>query len=209
MLQIRKKVNTWELKVLDLQHLMTYLEQPDPYVEEQVQVVLSELRNLTKTAAQGEVILKAHSVQRDCAQILKQVKSEDVFATSFVDPRNFWCTPQGDLYRQQCFDLVRKGIKITRVFIEPARVDDEELQCIEDEIEKQKSKGVRVKRVPESNLPEECRLDFLLIPGKYVAYLVLGARGDVLQELKVCFGKEGLDKAKQLAEEVERLSTEC
>ena len=208
--RLDEKIANWELKVLDLQHLMPYLEKPDPFLKQQVSTSIDELRRLARGAAAREVVLKAHSIQRDCINILKLVQSgDDVFATSYVNPKFFWCTPEGELYRQQCIDLVQKGHKVTRVFIEPAVADDEERKCIEDEIEKQKVKGVRVKRVLEATLPEDCRKDFLLIPGKYAAYLDVGARGDILKELKVCFSAEELDKARSLADEIETLSTEC
>ena len=208
--KLEKKINEWELKVLNLQHLMPYLQQANPYVREQVESSLRELRKIVETAIQGEVVLKeVHSIQRDYINLLDRVQSGDVFAASYVNPALFWCTPEGDLYRQKCFELVQRGVKVTRVFIRPAGADNEEWQCTEHEIAKQKANGVRVKVVLESSLPPECKQDFLLIRGEYVAYLVIGAGGDVLDHFRVCFSKGELDTAGRLAQELEKLSTKC
>lgn len=206
--RLEKKVAEWELKVLNLQYLMPYLDRADPYVRDQVRALLDALHDLVRTATKGEMVLKPHSAQRDCIDLLKRVQSENVFATSYIDPKSFWCTPEGALYRQQCFNLVQRGIEITRVFIEPTRADDGQKQCIKDEILKQKTNGVRVRRVLESALPEGCRKDFILIPDKYVGYLGVG-KADVVEQLTVCFSKKELNKAKQLAEEILTFSVEC
>lgn len=206
--KLEKKINEWELKVLNLQHFMPYLEQTNPYVRDQVDSSLRKLRELVEVAIKGEVVLRAHSIQRDAINLLDRVQSGDVFATSYVNLKLFWHTYEGDLYGQKCFELVQRGVKVTRVFIRPAQADDEEWQCTEDEIAKQKANGVRVKVVLESSLQPECRQDFLLIPDEYVAYLDIGARGDVIKQLRVCFSEEELKTAKELAREIEKFSTE-
>ena len=207
--ELEKKINEWEVKVLNLQHLMPYLQQTHPYVREQIESSLRRLRKLVDDVAlKEEVILKAHSIPRDVTYLLDRVKSGDVFATSYVKPALFWDTPEGDLYGQKCFELVQRGVKFTRVFIKPARVDEEEWQCTMDEITKQKANGVRVRIVLESSLPPDSKQDFLLISDEYVAYLHIGARGDVLEQLRVCFSKDELKTAKEMAQEIEKLSTE-
>jgi len=87
------------------------------------------------------------------------------------------------------------GIEVKRVFIENATADSEERQCIEDQIAEQKESGLHIKRVLESNFSEYFRKDLLLIQGKCVAYLGLGSRGTVLEELKICVNKDELEKS--------------
>ena len=207
--KLENKINEWEVKVLNLQHIMPYIEQTHPYVRDQIESSLRNLRKLADdVAVKNEVVLQAHSIQRDITHLLDQVKSGDVFASSYLKPSLFWDTPEGDLYGQKCFELVQRGVKFTRIFIKPARVDDEEWQGTVREIERQRANGVRVKIALESSLPPDSRKDFLLIPDEYVSYAHMGARGDLLEQVRVCFSEEELKTAKGMAQEIERFSTE-
>ena len=211
--ELDSKVAEWERKALDLPQVLPYLTHltpADPYFAQQVRASMDELGSLARGAAGGELVLRPRSIQQACIEFLKQADTGgEVFAASYVNPEFFWCTPEGALYRQHCIDLTRKGVKMTRVFLIPARANHNETKCVNDEIAQQKGSGVRVKRVLESSLPPESRKDFLLIQGKYVAYLGVGGRGDLLEELKVCNSKTELEKAGRLAETIERLSEEC
>jgi len=88
---------------------------------------------------------------------------------------------------------VKRGIEVKRVFIEKATADGEERQCIEDQIAEQKKGGLHIKRVLEPNLSEDSRKNLLLIEGENVAYLGLGSRGKVLEELKISVNKNELE----------------
>ena len=208
--ELDDKVASWEKKALDLPHVLPYLKQPDKFFSHQISTYMDELGKLARGAAQGELVLKPRSIHQACIEIVKQAEKKDViFATSYINPEFFWCTPDGDLYRQNCEALIRNETKVTRVFIVPARTDESERQCIEEEIKRQKEIGVKVKRVPESSLTQEARIDLLLIRGKYVAYLGIGGRGDIISELRICNTKEEIDRAESIVNTIEQFSIEC
>ncbi len=204
-----RKMTEWENKALGLPATLSYPKNVDTYLQQQVRLKKEELLRLAKGAEEGEIVLRPRSVQQAAIDFLKQTKpGEKIFATSYVNPEAFWCTPEGQLYREDCFELVDQGVEITRVFIESTGATEREKQCIVEELERQKGhKNLKLRRTLGSRLPPDARKDMLLIADRYVAYLGIG-RGDTLEELKICTAPEQVEKAKTLAENIVKLSDE-
>jgi hypothetical protein len=206
---LEHKVGQWEDNVLGLVGMASYGEKLDDFVQQEIRLQREALVRLANSAKSGEIVIRSRSVQQVAIDLLKQAKAGDkVFATSYVNPDIFWCTPEGQLYRQACFDLCNHGVEITRVFIERARADEREKQSVIDEMKRQKrTKDLKLRKTLESRLPTQARKDMLLIPGRFVAYLGIGT-GDVLEEVRVCTAAEQIERAKKLVADITTLSDE-
>jgi hypothetical protein len=206
---LNQGIAEWEDKALELSTVLGYLQNLDPYFKKQVLAKKDELLRLAKDAKDGEITFRPRSIQQIAIDILRQAKpGEKIFATSYINPEAFWCTPEGELYRQACFDLASQGVEITRIFIESSHATERDKQCVMDEVRLQRDhKNVKLRKTLESRLPPEARKDILLIPGRYLVYLGIGT-GDILEELRICTATEELEKAKSLVDNLLQLSQE-
>lgn len=204
-------VAQWEQKALNLPITLSHLENGDPYIKQLVRSAINEGQLLARGAADGEIVLRPRSIQQIAIDFIKQAKPGDkVFATSYINPIAFWSTAEGALYRQICFDLAERGVQITRVFIEAARADQVEKECVKAEMKEQKQKGyanMELRKTTEARLPAEARKDLFLIYDRYVSYLGIGG-GNTLEYLRICTRPDQLQKAKTLAQYIIGLSDE-
>jgi hypothetical protein len=158
-----------------------------------------------KGAVDGEFAVKARSILQEAIDVYKQAKPGDkIFNT------NYWSgypTPQSDLYRRTIFDLAASGVDITRVFIEGDSFTDDEKKRQRDEMDRLKDR-IHVRFVTESLLTPEARVNFLFIYDKIVGYAISARNLNLVNDIQFYTRREELDKAKELAETVIRLSEE-
>jgi len=129
-----------------------------------------------------------------------------------TNPGTGWGTPQWDVFRQKCFDMVDKGIDFTRIVIEPTAATPEEKKRLRQEMDRQKEK-LKVGFIRESRLPQDVKQNSFLIYDRYFAYATysktLGTSiRHLVEETTFFTRREELDKAKALAETIIRLSEE-
>ena len=207
-----RQVNEWEDKAMNFPVALSHREDIDPYLMKFARSTRDEAVRLAKEAADGEVILKARPMFHFAANFIKVAKPGDkVVAISYGQ---FWDTPQGEMYRQTNFDLVEKGVDITRVFVEDTTATPEEKKHLVQEMDRQKE-HLKIRWIKESRLPPDMQVDGVIIYDRYAAFTNFAkprgiSRGRIteLDELRICARRDELEKAKEIAETIMRLSEE-
>ncbi len=203
--QQERQVAEMEDKVLDLPVTLSKLGETDPYLRRLVHLSKDETIRYAKGAVDGEIVVKARNIVQVAIDIYKQAKPGDkIFNT------NYWSgypTPQSDVYRRTMIDLAASGVDITRVFIEGDTFTDEEKKRQREEMERLKD-HIHVRFVKESLLPPEARKNMALIVDKIYGYGPSGSKGILFDEVRYITRREELDKAKELAETIIKLSEE-
>ena len=207
-----RQVNEWEDKAMNFPVALSHREDIDPYLMKFARSTRDEALRLAKEATDGEVILKARPLFNLAADFIKVARPGDkVVAIAYGQ---FWGTPQGEMYRQTNFDLVEKGVDITRIFVESTTATPEEKKHLVQEMGRQKE-HLKIRWIKESRLPPDMKADGVIIYDRYAAFPNFAkprgtSRGRITEvdELRICARRDGLEKAKELAETVMRLSEE-
>ena len=208
--QFSEEVADIEDKALNLPITLSKLENVDPYFKQLAHSAKDEALRFAKGAVDGEILIKARHMVQVAIELIKQAQPGDkVFAT------NYWAGyyhPQTDMWRQTCFDVAAKGVDLTRVFIEGITFTHEEKKRQREEMDRQKD-HLNVRFVKESLLPPEARKNFLVIYDRVVGYAALARLGSVskgmsFEDIRLYTQREELDKAKELAESIIKLSEE-
>jgi len=200
-----QQVTEMEDKVLNLPVTMSKLEEASPYMKRFAHSARDEAIRYIKGAVDGEIVVKARNLVQVAIDIYKQAQPGDkIFNT------NYWSgysTPQSDLYRRTIIDLAANGVDVTRVFIEGDTFTDEEKKRQREEMERLKD-HINVRFVKESLLPPEARKNMALIVDRIYGYASSASKGTLFDDIRFYTRREELDKAKELAETVIRLSEE-
>ena len=203
--QQERQASEMEDKVLNLPVTLSKLDEASPYLKRLAHSAREEAIRYIKGAVDGEIVVKARSILQEGIDIYKQAKpGEKLFTT------NYWSgypTPQSDLYRRTIIDLAANGVDITRVFIEGDTFTDEEKERQRAEMERLKD-HIHVRFVKESLLPPEARRNMALIVDRIYGYASSTSKGILFDYVRWNTRREELDKAKELAETVIRLSEE-
>lgn len=208
--QHERQVNEWEDKVMNFPVTLSHREDIDPFLKAIVHHEKDELLRLAKEAEDGKLTLKARIVAHFLPNYYKLAQPGDkVLATN---PGTGWGTPQWDIIRQICFDLVDKGVDFTRVFIEPTGATPEDKKRLKQEMERQKEK-IKVRFIKESRLPPETKQNCFFIYDKYFAYGTYSKTPGttlkhLMEEATFCTRRNELEKAKEMAENLIKLSEE-
>jgi len=203
--QQKQQVAEMEDKVLSLPVTLSKLGEASPFMKRLAHSVRDEAIRYIKGAVDGEIIVNARSVMQIGIEIYKQAKpGEKIFST------NYWSgysIPQSDIYRRTMFELAASGVDVTRVFIEGDTFTEEEKERQREEMERQKD-HLHVRFVKEYQLPPEARRNILMILDRIVGYASSASKGILLDEFRLITRREELDKAKELAETIIKLSEE-
>jgi hypothetical protein len=208
--QFSGEVADMEDKALNLPVTLSKLEGTDPYLKRLAHSAKDEALRFAKGAVDGEILLKSRSIVQVAVELTKLTQPADkVFATTYMAG---WDQPQADIWRQVCFDAAAKGVDFTRVFIEGVTFKSGEKKLMKEEMERQKD-HLRVRFVKESLLPPEARRDMLTIFDRIVGYagfVKLGgmSKGMLVDDIRLYTQRDELEKAKELAETIIKLSEE-
>ena len=202
--QQKRQASELEDKVLNLPVTLSKLEEASPFLKRLAHSTRDEAIRYIKGAVDGEIVVNTRSVLQTGIDIYKQAKpGEKIFSI------NYWSsspTPLTDVYRRAMFDLAANGVDITRVFVEGMSFTSEEKEYQRAEMDRQKD-HLHVRFVKESLLPPEARKNILLIFDRIFGYGSAN-KAILLDDFRLVTRREELDKAKELAETVIRLSEE-
>ena len=208
--QFERHVAELEDKALDLPATLRYKQDIDTYLQHLVRLYKDETYRVAKEAAEGEVLLKSRALPNIAMDLFKLARPGDkIFATNYGI---MFDTPQGNAVRQINFDVAERGVDITRVFVESITAKPEEKKHLREEMDRQKE-HLNVRFVKESRLPPEARRNILMMYDRYVAYatyvkLVGTGQGQLVDEIRINTRRDELEKAKDLAETIIKLSEE-
>ena len=208
--QFERHVAELEDKALDLPATLRHKQDIDTYLQQLVRLYKNETLRLAKEADEGEVVIKPRALPNIAMDLIKLARPGDkIFATNYGV---MFDTPQGNAVRQLHFDQVARGVHFIRVFIEGMTAKPEEKKHLKEEMNRQKD-HLHVRFVKESSLPPEARRNMLMMYDRYAAYatyvkLVGTGRGQLVDEIRIVTRREELDKAKELAETIIKLSEE-
>ncbi|MFI5398245.1 MAG: hypothetical protein ACHQ9S_22130 [Candidatus Binatia bacterium] len=98
---------------------------------------------------------------------------QTIRATSYIVPAAWWTTEAGKRYEDKIKQAVRRGVTCERIYLV---FDDKELQDLGAIASAQRAYGVMVKYARISELPQDQRVDFIVIDGLAVGKLELDNR---------------------------------
>ncbi len=208
--QFERHVAELEDKALELPATLRYKQDIDPYLQHLVRLYKDETYHIAKEAAEGEVLVKARPLGSIAIELAKLARPSDViFATNYGV---LFDSPQGNALRQVFFDQAASGVHITRVFVEGLNAKPEEKKHLREEMDRQKE-HLHVRFVKESLLPPEARNNSLILFGRFAAYanyvkLTGTSKGQLVDEIKIKTRRDDLEKAKELADTIIKLSEE-
>lgn len=208
--QQERQISEMEDKVLDLPVTPSHRENVHPYLKQIFQSERNELLRIAKEVTNGEVTLRARPI-RDITNGFHRLATfgDKVVAANYGVG---WGTPQQDVVRQLDFELAKNGVDFTRVFIESTTATFEDKKRLRQEMEREKE-HLHVRFVKEARLPLDVRKNMRLTYGKCVGYAVWskpvgsGIRQNI-EEVRFSTRKDELEKAKEWAENLIKLSEE-
>ena len=208
--QVDRGVSEIEDRALNLPTTLSHLEDVDPYLKQIVRSERSELLRMAKEATDGEIVLRARHITQNVVDFYKLARPGDRIVATNTGVG--WGTPQWDIIRQIDFELADKGVDFTRVFIEPIAATPEDKKRLKQEMDRQKE-HLKIRFIKESRLPSEVKRNSSLIVDRYFGYasyskpVGTGIR-QIVDELRVYTRRDELEKAKEMAENLIRLSEE-
>ena len=208
--QFHREVSELEDKALNLPVTLRHLEDVDPYLKQIVRSERNELLRLAKEAEDGKLTVKARIIASFLPNYYKLAQPGDkVLATN---PGTGWGTPHWDIIRQMNFEMVDKGVDFTRVFIEPTGATPEDKKRLKQEMDRQKEK-IKVRFIKESRFPQDAKMNSFLIYDRYFAYATYSKTPGtslkyLVEEVTFCTRRDELERAKEMAENLIRLSEE-
>jgi hypothetical protein len=208
--QQERYVNQWEDKAMNFPITLRHRGDVDPFLKRIVQFEKDELMRLAKEAEDGKLTVKARIIARFLPDYFKLVRPGDkvVATNAWVG----WGTPQWDIIRQVNFDLVDEGVDFTRIFIEPAGATPEDKKHLKQEMDRQKEK-IKVRFIKESRVPQDVKVNSILIYDRYFAYGTYSKTPgtsikQIIEESTYCTRRDELERAKETAENLIKLSEE-
>ena len=208
--QHERQVNEMEDKAMNFPVTLSHRKDVDPFLKRIIHSEKDELLRLAKDAEDGEIKLKSRLASHVLPDYMRLARTGDkvVSTNSGVG----WGTPQWDIIRQINFDLVDKGVDFTRIFIEETAATPEDKKRLRQEMDRQKER-IKVRWIKESRFPPEARKNSVLIYDRYFAYgtytksVGTGIR-QILEEATFCTRRDELEQAKDMAENLIKLSEE-
>ena len=103
---------------------------------------------------------------------LEMIKSskQSILATSYVQFNQWWDTPWGRRYEELNAEAIKRGVKITRIFIFSNKADYE---VAKPHLDAQKKAGIDVRYVMSNQLETKVTSDMVIIDGRLAGELVL------------------------------------
>ena len=212
--QFHREVSDLEDKVLNLPIKLSHLENIDPYVKRVVDTERNELLRLVREVGDGEFTLRSRPIAQVIQGFYRLVRPGDrvISATSSGTVLG---TPHYDIIRQMNFESAEQGADITRVFIELTTATPEEKKRLRQEMDRQKE-HLKVRFIKESHLPSGVPgtpPNIALIVDRYFGYgtyskAVGSGLKQVVDEVRIFTRRDELEKAKEITENLIKLSEE-
>ena len=208
--QFDRQISEMEDKALNLPIKLSHLENADPYLKHIIDGERNELLRLAREVGDGELTIRSRSAGQLALDYMKLQRPGDRVIAANTGAN--LGTPIMDIIRQLNFELVEKGVDFTRIFIEPTAATPEEKKRLKQEMDKEKE-HLKVRFIKESHLPPGTPQNFMLIVDRYFRYgtyskAVGSGLKQIMDEIKIFTRRNELEKGKELAETMIRLSEE-
>ena len=211
--QHERQVDEMEDKVLNLPIKLSHLENIDPYMKRVVDTERNDLMRLAREVGDGEFTMRSRPITQVIQGFFRLIRPGDrvITATSGTGLG----TPHFDILRQINFESAEQGADITRIFIELAAATPEDKKRLKQEMDTQKE-HLKVRFIKESHLPSGfpgTPPNIALIVDRYLGYgtyskAVGSGIKQIQDEIKIFTRRNELEKAKEMAENLVRLSEE-
>jgi len=208
--QLDRQVSEMKDEALNLPMKFSHLENADPYIKHIIDGERNELLRLAREVGDGELTIRARPITQLVLDYWRLARPGDrvISTNSGVG----WGTPHYDILRQWNFELAEKGTDITRIFVEPTAATPEDKKRLRQEMDRQKE-HLKVRFMKESHLPSGTPQNFTLIADRYFGYgtyskAVGSGLKQIIDEIKVFTRRDELQKAKDMAENLIKLSEE-
>ncbi len=208
--QLDNQVSEMKDEALNLPIKLSHLENADPYFKHIIDGERNELLRLAREVGDGELTLRSRSTAQSAIDYMKLHRPGDRVISANTGAN--LGTPLMDILRQMNFNMAEKGVDITRVFVEPTGATPEEKKRRKQEMDKEKE-HLKVRFIKESHVPPGTPQNFQLIVDRYFRYgtyskAVGSGLKQIQDEIKIFTRRNELEKAKDMAENLIKLSEE-
>ena len=207
--QQERQVSEMEDKALNLPTTIVR-EDINPYLKQVILSERNEFLRMAKEVVNGELVMQARPIGQVIMNFYRLAKPGDkVIATNTGVG---WGTPHWEVVRQLNFEIAQSGVDWTRIFIELTGATPEDRKRLKQEMDRQKE-YIKVRYIKESRVPSGTIKDMALIVDKLLGYGVYSKPvgsgiKQVIDEVRFYSRRDMLDKAKEMAENLIKLSEE-
>jgi hypothetical protein len=207
--QQERQVSEMEDKALNLPTTIVR-EDINPYLKQVILSERNEFLRMAKEVVNGELVMQARPIGQVIMNFYRLAKPGDkVIATNTGVG---WGTPHWEVVRQLNFEIAQSGVDWTRIFIELTGATPEDRKRLKQEMDRQKE-YIKVRYIKESHVPSGTIKDMALIVDKLLGYGVYSKPvgsgiKQVIDEVRFYSRRDMLDKAKEMAENLIKLSEE-
>lgn len=210
--QQERQVSEMEDKALNLPVTLRYQQNIDPYLRRLAQSARDEAIRVAKEAANNDVVLYAPNFTNMVHDFWKSVKPGDkVVATNYGVRAGL---PAQEIMRQRYFELIEKGVDITRIFIESPTATPQYKKILREEMDKQKEVHVKVRYIKEERLPPEAKgHNMAVVFDKYLGDTLWHSPSSrdpltIQDKIRICANHDEVQKAQEMMEDIIKLSEE-
>ena len=205
-----RQISEMEDKALNLPIKLSHLENADPYMKHIIEAERNELLRMAREVGDGELTIRSRPTVQLALDYFRLARPGDRVITT--NSGVGWGTPGWDLIRQLNFELAEKSVDCTRIFIEPTAATPGDKKRLKQEMDRQKE-HLKVRFIKESHLPPGTRQNSMLIVDRYFRYgtyskAVGSGLKQIQDEIKIFTRRNELEKAKEMAESLIKLSEE-
>jgi len=125
---------------------------------------ISECQNTIHTLTEGYYYTRPGSQFSVQGSLLRKTKK--AFKATSEDDINFWRSIRGEKYLQDHQEAIKRGVKITRIFIHP----ESAIPQIIDVLQKQIDIGIEVLVVPADHISADLIQDFIIMDDHIVSF---------------------------------------
>ena len=207
-----RQVSEMEDKALNLPVTLRNQENVDPYLRRLAQSTRDEAMRVAKEAAKNDVVLYAPNFTKMVYDFWKLIKPGDkVVAINYGVRAGI---PDQDIMRQRYFELIEKGVDITRIFIERATTTPQHKKLLIEEMDKQKEVHVKVRYIKEDRLPQEAKgHNMAVVYDKYLGDTLWHSPSSrdpltIQDGIRICANRDEVQKAQEMMEAIIKLSEE-
>jgi hypothetical protein len=141
----------------------------EPLMKYMLETRLNALKQHTDAVRQGSFVVEENEMPEFALEMIKSAK-QSILATSYVQFKAWWDTPWGKKYEELNASAVKRGVKITRIFIFSNKSDYDNAKS---HLESQKKAGIDVRYVMSNDLENKITSDMVVIDDRLAGELVL------------------------------------
>jgi hypothetical protein len=141
----------------------------EPLMKYILDLRLNALQRHTDAVRQGRFVVAENEMPEFALAMIQSAKTS-ILATSYVQFNQWWDTPWGKRYEELNAEAIKRGVKITRVFIFSNKSD---FETAKPHLDTQSKAGIDVRFVMSRDLGVQITSDMVVVDNRLAGELVL------------------------------------